>query len=141
MSSQLIHTTFGRSAASNCGARTSMATIEKIDDFINDLPLPLLSKEKFLTKFTLSLANLEPQRLHKDARLVANPGFVRCQQRLRRWVHLYCSRPGILVPGLQPWNALHWRLLPPATISRGRSLESSVFRGWSLGTRTSIRTA
>ena len=54
---------------------------------------------------------------------------------------LYSTRLGmrlsILVPGLQPWNALHWRLLPPATSSRGRSLGSSVFRGRSLGTRTS----
>jgi len=44
---------------------------------------------------------------------------------------LYSTRLSILVPGLQPWNALHWRLLPPVTISRGRSL----------GTRTAIRTA
>jgi len=51
------------------------------------------------------------------------------------FIILYSTRLGIrlsiLVPGLQPWNALHWRLLPPATISRGRSL----------GTRTSVWTA
>gem|GEM_PF-2240783 len=33
---------------------------------------------------------------------------------------LYSTRPGmrlsILVPGHQPWNTLHWRLLPPATL-------------------------
>jgi len=44
-------------------------------------------------------------------------------------------RLSILVPGLQPWNALPRRLLPPVTSSRGRSLGSSVFRGKSLGTR------
>jgi len=50
-------------------------------------------------------------------------------------------RLSILVRGLQPWNALHWRLLPSVTISRGRSLGGRVFRGWSLGTGISIRTA
>jgi len=40
-------------------------------------------------------------------------------------------RLSILVPGLQPWNATPWRLLPPARIQGG----------WSLGTRTSILTA
>ena len=62
----------------------------------------------------------------------------------RRGIDLYSTRLGmmlsILVPGLQPWNALHWRLLPPVTSSRGRSLGGSVFRGRSLGTRASINT-
>ena len=54
--------------------------------------------------------------------------------------HAASNEVSILVPGLQSWNALHWRLLPPAASSRCRSLGSSVFRGRSLGTRTSIRT-
>jgi len=44
----------------------------------------------------------------------------------------------ILVPGLEPWNAMRRRLLPPQADLGGRSLRGSVFQGRSLGTRTSI---
>jgi len=50
----------------------------------------------------------------------------------RKKIHTIISdrvKYSILVPGLQPWNATHWRLLPPARIREaGASEQGHQFR-------------